>query len=477
MRKTRAGDKPFRLDDMVAQLREDITVRGKYAPGQFLPSELMLVQQFRLSNKTVRKGLEQLSAEGLIEKIPRVGSRVTAEAAKPAPVVLRLGSLGSLERDMKLSLLLNEFRGLHPDIAVETVAFQSFHNAEAIETHLAAGLVDAVMMNDEMFWQLSESERDIPLEPRSRREEVYSFLHESFSHEGTLYVQPLVFTPIVLAYNKDHFREAGVPEPDGSWTWDETIRHAHALSIPGRRYGLCFYPLSNNRWPVFLLQSNERFATETDGGVPASSAGDKLLESIRLYKSIIRNRDFFPEYLAESSKDFVKLFRRGGVSMTMVTYNLLNEFAENGPNYDISAVPYQGEPRTLLTTIGIAVNKHSRYKEAANRLVDFLASEQAQRLVRERTLSIPAMKRVADAPIISEDALNRPARFHLYRNIVPGYRRYKDLGLRPDAFYRLRELLKLYGSDVIDEPSLPGCLREIEEGAGEPGAGERDAIG
>jgi multiple sugar transport system substrate-binding protein len=459
MSTTRSNDKPFRLDDMVKQLRDDITIRGKYAPGEFLPSELTLVSQFRLSNKTVRKGLEQLIAEGLIEKIPRVGSRVTAESAKRGTVTLRLGSMHSLERDMKLSALLGEFENRHPDIRIETVKFHSDYFAGAIEAHLAAGLVDALMINDELFWQMNEPGGEFPLEPQDRLEETYPFLHESFSFGGTLYVQPLIFSPVILAYNKAHFRESDIPEPDGSWTWSDAIEHAVKLSVPGKRYGLCFYPLSNNRWPVFLLQSNERFEAGPGGRYRLN--GTKLLDGIRLYKSIVRNRDYFPDYLAESSRDFVALFRRGHASMIMSTYNLLNDFASSGPDYDISALPYRGEPRTLLTTIGIAVNKHSRNKAAAKLLVDFLSSEPAQRLIRERTLSIPAMKKVADSPLSDDDVLNRPARFHLYRNIVPGYRRYRDLGLPPGAFYRLRELIKLYGSDMIDEPSLLGQLTDI----------------
>ncbi|TMV51597.1 extracellular solute-binding protein [Paenibacillus mesophilus] len=470
MNTTRSNDKPFRLDDMTKHLRDDIMIRGKYAPGEFLPSELALVKQFRLSNKTVRKGLDQLIAEGLIEKIPRVGSRVTAGAAKREAVTLRLGSMHSLERDMKLSLLLDEFKAMHPDIRIETVKFHSEHYAGAIEAHLHAGLVDALMINDELFWQLTDKGGELPLEPQTRREGTYPFLNDSFSFGGTLYVQPLVFSPVVLAYNKSHFRESGVPEPDGSWTWDDAVKYAAKLSMPGKRYGLCFYPLSNNRWPVFLLQSNEKFEADSGGGWRLD--GGQLIENIRLYKSIIRNRDYFPDYLAESSRDVAALFRRGSASMIMTTYNSLNDFAAaDGLDYDISAVPYRGEARTLLTTIGISVNKLSGNKEAANRLVDFLASERAQRLIRERTITLPAMKKAADSPLSADDALNRPARFHLYRNIVPGYRRYRDLGLSPVAFYRLRELMKLYGSDLIEDPSLPEQLMDIACGKDGPESG------
>lgn len=54
-----------RLNFMVKRLRADI-LSGVYRQGEFLPSEKELVSQFQLSNKSVRKGLEQLIAEQLI---------------------------------------------------------------------------------------------------------------------------------------------------------------------------------------------------------------------------------------------------------------------------------------------------------------------------------------------------------------------------------------------------------------------------
>ncbi|MEF3305788.1 extracellular solute-binding protein [Paenibacillus sp. GYB003] len=451
MTSNRTKKKPYRLNEMVDILRDDITIRGLYAPGEFLPSELALVKRFGMSNKTVRKGLQTLTEEGLIEKIPRVGSIVSKTAKRPATRLL-LGSMHSLERDMKMSLLLERFGQLHPDIRVEVVLFSSDDYAGAVDTYLRAGLVDALMINDQLFWEIEGALGEPHLEPMPDSDDAYSFLRDSFASGGTQFARPILFSPVVLAYNKDHFREAGVPEPDGSWTWDDAIAQASKLSVPGERYGLCFYPLSDNRWPVFPLQSGVRL--EADSGEGGGPAARKLLDSFRLYKSIVRNRDVFPDYMAESSRDFAKLFRDGRASMILSTYMSLNDFASVGPDFDISAVPYRGEPRTLLTTIGIAVNRYSNKKAAAMRLVDFMSSEIAQRLIRERTLSIPAMKRVADAPVENDALPRRPSRFHLYRNIVPGYRRHRDMGLAPESFYRFRELLKRYAADLIDEERL-----------------------
>src|SRR5690606_21834126 len=71
----------IRLNKLVNQIREDI-MNGNYKRGTYLPPEKTLAKQYQLSNKSVRKGLEQLLEEGLIKKIPRVGSMVIAPNEK-----------------------------------------------------------------------------------------------------------------------------------------------------------------------------------------------------------------------------------------------------------------------------------------------------------------------------------------------------------------------------------------------------------
>lgn len=73
---------------------------GKYAPGDRLPSEAQLVQQFKVSRPTVGRALRQLAQDGLIER--RAGSGTYAlnpNSARPSAQTLGLlvPGLGSTE--------------------------------------------------------------------------------------------------------------------------------------------------------------------------------------------------------------------------------------------------------------------------------------------------------------------------------------------------------------------------------------------
>ena len=52
---------------------------GELAPGQRVPSELSLTQEYRLSRLTVRRALQQLRSEGLIVVVQSRGTFVMGE--------------------------------------------------------------------------------------------------------------------------------------------------------------------------------------------------------------------------------------------------------------------------------------------------------------------------------------------------------------------------------------------------------------
>lgn len=437
-----------RLDYMVARLRDEIR-EGKYTAGDFLPSETELVEKFQLSNKSVRKGLDQLIAEGLIVKINRVGSRVTENAG--SSVTVTFGHHHSIERDFMLSHLLKDFEALHPTIHVKAVPLRSTDH-EIINDYLQSAAVDVFTINNAIFMDMVDTRSTHLLEPAAANPGAYAFSNDAFAWEGEQFAKPVIFSPILLAYNRDHFIEAGIPEPDGSWTWREALQAAAALTIPGKRHGFYFHLLSDNRWPAFLLQSGMKFEPDADGLFQL--AGTRLLESIRLCKSILTNSDVYLNYLSENNRDVNELFMQGKVSMILTNYMTLNEIKHSAIRYDISPLPYLHEPRSLIHAIGVAVNRLAKEKEAALLLADYFGSPRAQQLIRELTLSLPALKEAAEQPLRPGEALNRPSRYFLFREIMFSYRLHRELNLTRQAFAKLRQLLKQYWSDLIDEEEL-----------------------
>src|SRR5690606_13343860 len=113
--------------------------------------------------------------------------------------------------------------------------------------YLDQAQIDVFTLNNTDFQSIVDCDQLHLLESLQTDRNLYPFTEDAFNYDQTLYAKPLVFSPIVLAYNRKHFREANVPEPDSSWTWDDCLRYATELTAAGDIFGLYFYLLSDNR--------------------------------------------------------------------------------------------------------------------------------------------------------------------------------------------------------------------------------------
>lgn len=448
---SKSGRQSFqeRLDRMVGKLRTDI-LSGIRQPGTYLPSESALAKQFQLSNKSVRRGLEQLVEEGLIVKIDRVGSMVMETAREK--IRINFGCNSSLTSDFMLDELLVEFHRLNPGIHVRPITLNRFDHVQSAGELMDNGLLDVVSFNSLQFQEMVESGFDSLLEPLEKDTSLYPIANEAFIHQDQLLAYPISFSPVVLCYNRAHFREAGLPEPDSYWTWEDLIDAAVKLSERRGRHAIYFVPASENRYSVFLLQSGLDCVEEAeDGGLAAQTAN-----SLRIYSKLVNNHTIFPKYLAGDYEDAtIPLFEQEQVSMILTTYFNLNEIKHLPLDYDLAPLPtlkHRDPQKTLIITIGAAVAANSREKEAARKLVDFLISPEAQRLIRERTVSIPARKSMAEMNV--DNDINRPSRYLMYREMFPTFYYHRELGLPIHALKSFRKSLNAYWSNMIDEEEL-----------------------
>lgn len=87
----------IRYQQIAADLRSRIT-DGEFAPGELLPSEASLGERYGASRVTVRKALEVVRAEGLVDSRQGFGWLVVAD-----PVRQPLASLATIEAQLERS--------------------------------------------------------------------------------------------------------------------------------------------------------------------------------------------------------------------------------------------------------------------------------------------------------------------------------------------------------------------------------------
>ncbi|NJC66035.1 FadR family transcriptional regulator [Planosporangium flavigriseum] len=101
---------PVRAYERIVQQIEDAILRGDLRPGQRLPSERDLVQQFSVSRSSVREALRVLQSNGMVRS--RAGDPAGPEVLPFSPATLQK-SMTTLARVSELSLAeLIQFRML-----------------------------------------------------------------------------------------------------------------------------------------------------------------------------------------------------------------------------------------------------------------------------------------------------------------------------------------------------------------------------
>ncbi|NMO96001.1 extracellular solute-binding protein [Paenibacillus lemnae] len=445
-----------RLEYMVDTLRKHI-VTGKYGIGDLLPSNSELGQIYGLSKNSVRKGLDILSEEKLITRLPKVGAKV-ANPQNRDMLTITLGCYNNMVREARLNEILNAFHIRYPHIKVQTLILPYDPYFKTVQEYIDNDWLDVMMINHSDFDFFQDETGSQLLDELVPIPGIYKCIAEAFTYENRLLAVPFMFSPIILGYNKTHFAQSHLAEPNSSWTWDDLRQAAARLNEDHGSFGFYYHMQSSNRWPVMLLQNGFRSG---EAGNNSKSAKERFIDSIELCRNLVVNQPYSPLHFSESNSDVEELFMRGKVSMILCTYYSLNKMKNGEIDYDIAPLPMIHEPKTLLLTTGLAINSKSKEKNAARLLLDFMLSTEAQMIIRKQTLSIPSLERAAEWT--GEEVMKRPSRYHMYREIIPTFRFMRDLNLHNRDMITIRKELKLFWAGMEDADSVWDRLQPILE--------------
>ncbi len=152
--------------------------------------------------------------------------------ARSEPVTIRYACSSGGDNLKLLNRMVAHFEAEHPNIHVKVEpVVENYENK--ILSMLAAGVApDVANMSPNRFVMFALRKAIKPIDdfPDVNGPEVdlkgrYQNLVEAFRYEGKLYGLPRdVACSAYIFYNKDLFRKAGIPFPDGTWTWDTKVR-------------------------------------------------------------------------------------------------------------------------------------------------------------------------------------------------------------------------------------------------------------
>ncbi|MCZ0702265.1 multiple sugar transport system substrate-binding protein [Natronobacillus azotifigens] len=228
-------------------------------------------------------------------------------------------------------------------------------------------------------------------------------LVEIYTLDDHYYTIPKDYDTIGLWYNKTMFDEAGVDYPDESWTWDDLYDAAVALTKDdGEQYGILTPLHSQEGYYNFVYQNGGTIITDDK----VSGYDDpNTIEALEFYINFVRE-GLSPQIFGDAERATV--LENGLAAMGFFGSWNLAGFSENeymAEHFDVAVLPASndGGRASIFNGLGNAIAYNTDHPEEAWRWVEYLGSEEGQRMQAELGIAISAYEGTADAWVDSND--------------------------------------------------------------------------
>jgi multiple sugar transport system substrate-binding protein len=333
---------------------------------------------------------------------------------------------GAAERTMGEALVAN-FEANHPDIKVEQNHIATEYMSK-LNTMVASGNTpDVYFINEVSEWgEKGVGEDLMPFFNKSgvdpRKFYVESALYFTGSH---LWGINATCTTVVLYYNKELFRAAGLPFPPDNtknpWRWDQYVEAAKKLTkdANGRtpndagfnpdnivQYGTVMNIGGSTGWLSWLYSNNARIANRSGTAYEIfSPAAAKVFQSIANLSLVDK---VAPSYAIAQSSAFsstsTALMNNQIAMLTSGTY-VLADFTNENYDVGIAEIPIFDKATNIVWSAGFQMKKGGSQEafELLHHMVDFTKWIKVAKENKIELTGLPQTNAVFDDPAINTE--------------------------------------------------------------------------
>ena len=338
-------------------------------------------------------------------------------------VTLRLTDWADIDEISLDQRTIDAFKAHYPDIDILYEPNPGAQYEEKILTALAADeppdvfLLDSKLVptftNKKVLLDLSAFVKDLNIDTT----QWFSKVTNIGRRGSALYAFPKGFTPLMMYYNKRLFREAHLPFPSASWTWEDYLSIARTLTrdTDGDRsvdqYGTAF---SNYYyfWIVWVWSAGgdvvDPSGTRATSylNAPGSESALQFLIDLQLTSHVAPSTGSWVQ--SEKTGSNVQLFANGKIAMMIDGHWRMPRFLaqmESG-HLEIGVAPLPQHPGAgkvnVMYESGWCVPTTSRHPREAALFASFMAGEEANRIRAARHLEIPSSRIVAQEMVAQD---------------------------------------------------------------------------
>jgi multiple sugar transport system substrate-binding protein len=350
------------------------------------------------------------------------------------------------------------------DVELQHIPSQADYR-QRLGADFAAGTpADVVLINYRRYAPFAARGALEPLGPYLDKSELISteaFYPEAlgpFIWEGALICIPQNLSSLVVYYNKNLFDQAGLPYPADSWTWDEFVATAKALTrdLDGDgasdQYGLGTVVEAIRVAPI-IWQSGGALVDDEVSPTRLAIDTQEARAAIQWFVDLQMRHRVVPDAAAEEAEDSESRFLNGRTAMLLNSRRGVPTYREiEGFDWDVAPLPRGAQPATVLHADAYCLPAVSENKPAAWAFIEFANSSEGQALIARTGRTVPSLRAVAESEAFL-DSQAKPQHSKVFLDVIPQTRAVPVLAAWPEIEEALTTELQraFYGQTSVDE--------------------------
>lgn len=297
--------------------------------------------------------------------------------------------------------IVEKFETENPDIDVELQLTPWSQYWTKLDAAMGSGSAADVFWMNTYLPKYAEAGVLEPLDEYIEKDKInmddyVSVVKDAYNYKGVQYCMPKGVDTVQVFYNKDIFEKYDVEEPQPEWTWDDMKNLAEQLKSQIKKAGSDEYPIlmELDAQPSFF-----NFINQSGGYVLSDDmkkAGFDQEETIKAYEDMVALMDegLMPDSKVLSDTKGTDLFlSQKGAILFMGSWktSVIDEASFADQVGTIAMPSKENGNQSVIGGLGYAVNSNSENKDAAWKLVKYLAGEEANKLQAEAKIDVPAL--------------------------------------------------------------------------------------
>lgn len=332
------------------------------------------------------------------------------------------------------------------DIELIEVADKDEHLAKLTTSFAGGDAPDVFLVNFREYSQFVVRGAVVPYETYLGANDVelldyYPQPLEAFTFQDQLQCMPQNISSLVVYFNTELFKQAGLKRPRAGWSWEDFRRTALALS-EGDKHGLGIEP-SLIRLAPFVWSNGGEIVDDLHDPTTLTFDQPQSRAALEYIVSLVREDKVVPSEQDVAAQDLETRFVTGKLGMFLSSRKDTPVLREvQGLRWDVAPLPVADQPAGVLHSDGycIAAGGETARVEDAARFIAFATGEQGQTITALGGRTVPALKSVAKSGAFL-DPTRPPAHSEVFLEGIDAIRRTPVLATWPEIEDVAEEIL------------------------------------